>query len=223
MTSGAPPGRPPEAERDQAESAFTPILRAAWTAIPHALAVAFVDVEGECIDYVSSIDPFEAKVCGAHALVLLDLLSSSRKKLASGLPVLVEVVGSERELWARRITEDYTLVAVLLPGCDRAQVRSLLLHAINDFRREVGLATPRWEPVRSPLEVTVRKAVGWPYAPSAYSEGGTTVGITDVIGRWTEPGGIGGDVLVCFRVRTEDGQELTLVHDPDAEGWDVRL
>jgi hypothetical protein len=86
----------------------------------------------------------------------------------------------------------------------------------------VGLPAPEWEPQRGSLEVMVRSAVGWPYAPSAFNEGGITVGIADVMGRWTEPGGVGGDELICFRVRTEEGQELTLVHDPDGEGWQVR-
>jgi hypothetical protein len=27
---------------------------------------------------------------------------------------------------------------------------------------------------------------------------------------------------VCFRVRTEEGRELTLVHDPDGDGWVAR-
>ena len=38
----------------------------------------FVDREGECIDYVSSVDPYEAKVAVAHMLVLMEMLASSR-------------------------------------------------------------------------------------------------------------------------------------------------
>ena len=73
--------RPPEAERDQMESAFTPILRQGVERIaPSVLALAFVDHEGECIDYVSSLDPFEAKVCAAHALVLVDGLRAAREQ-----------------------------------------------------------------------------------------------------------------------------------------------
>jgi hypothetical protein len=48
------------------------------------------------------------------------------------------------------------------------------------------------------------------------------VTITGVLGRWTEPGGAMGDDLVCFRVQTKDGQELTLVHDPGGDGWRAR-
>ena len=37
------------------------------------------------------------------------------------------------------------------------------------------------------------------------------------LGRWEEAGGLAGDHLVCFRVRTEDDTELTLAYD-EAEG-----
>jgi hypothetical protein len=73
------------------------------------------------------------------------------------------------------------------------------------------------------LEVIVRAAVGWPYAPAAFSQEGVRVVVSDVLGRWTEPGGSLGDELVCFRVRTADGQELTLVHDPAGNGWLARV
>lgn len=215
--------RPPEHERDQLETAFTPILRRAWGSIPTSLAVAFVDTEGECIDYVSSVEPYEAKVAAAHMLVLMDQLLASRRKLALGEPMLLEVACEQRELWARRVSEEYMLVALLGTGFDRVQVRSVLAEASREFRDEVGLPAPTWEPLHGVLEVFVRPAVGWDYAPAAYRENGVRVGITDVLGRWTEPGGVGGDELVCFRVRTEEGQELTLVHDPDIDGWLSRL
>jgi hypothetical protein len=81
---------------------------------------------------------------------------------------------------------------------------------------------PTWDPAPRSLEVIVRGAVGWPYAPAAFSQEGVRVFISDVLGRWTEDGGAQGDELVCFRVRTEEGQELTLVHDPAGDGWLVR-
>jgi len=67
----------------------------------------------------------------------------------------------------------------------------------------------------------VREAVGWAYAPAAFSDQGVRVFVSDVLGRWTEAVG-NGDEIVCFRVRTEEGQELTLVHDPRLDGWRLR-
>jgi hypothetical protein len=214
--------RQPEVERDQLETSFTPILRQVYDALDHVLAIIFVDVEGECIDYVSSIDPFECKVAGAHMLVLMHALRDSREKLGFEHPVLLEIAGTERELWGRRVSEEYLLVAVLLPGVDRVQLRTALAAAGNAFREEAGLLTPHWEPGRPTVSVVVREAVGWAYAPVSFNEDGMQVVIADVMGRWTEPGGVSGEELVCFRVRTREGHELTLVHDPDADGWVVR-
>jgi hypothetical protein len=43
-----------------------------------------------------------------------------------------------------------------------------------------------------------------------------------VLGRWTEALEAG-DEIVCFRVRTEEGQELTLVHEPRSDVWQLRV
>jgi hypothetical protein len=215
-------GRRQEAKRDLLETGFTPILRRIWASMPLVLAAVFVDMEGECIDYVSALDPFEAKVSAAHAHMLLMALRSSRSRLGLNEPFALTITGRERELWARRVSEDYMLVAVLQPGADHVQVGVLLSNAGREFRDEVGAALPPWEPASAGLEVIVRAAVGWPYAPSAFSQEGVRVIVSDVLGRWTEPGGALGDDLICFRVRTGEGQELTLVHDPGGDGWRAR-
>jgi predicted regulator of Ras-like GTPase activity (Roadblock/LC7/MglB family) len=227
--------RPPEAKRDLLETSFTPILRQIWSATESVLAAVFVDLEGECIDYVSSIDPFEAKVAGAHAFVLVDSIRRSHGKLGMQEPVSLSITGSARELWARRVSDDYVLVLVLLPGADHAQLRAMLARAGREFRAEVGAASPAWEPTAGVLEVIVRAAVGWPYAPAAYTDRGQRVLIADVLGRWIEPVDgpaneqapllveDAGPGLVCFRVRTQEGQELTLVHDPSSDEWSARV
>ena len=215
-------GRPPEAKRDMLETAFTPILRRVWSAAPAVLAAVFVDLEGECIDYVSSLDPFEAKVSAAHALVLLDAMRDSGERLGMREPIELWITGAQRELWARRINEEYVLVLVVAPGSDYGELRGILARAGREFREEVGAAAAAWEPAPAGVEVMLRSAVGWPYAPAAFSDQGIRVFISDVLGRWTEQGD-GGDEVVCFRVRTQEGQELTLVHDPREEGWQVRL
>jgi len=48
------------------------------------------------------------------------------------------------------------------------------------------------------LEVIVRSAIGWPYAPAAFSQEGARVIVSDVLGRWTEPGGAEGDEAGVF-------------------------
>jgi predicted regulator of Ras-like GTPase activity (Roadblock/LC7/MglB family) len=211
-----------EAPRDQAESAFTAILRRLWDQLPQLLAAAFVDLEGECIDYISRIDPYEAKVSAAHAHMLLGEVAGSFAKIDAGRTFSLEIEASERELYAQRVGDEYLLVVVFAAGSERAQREGAIALACAEFRHEVGLQAPSWETSRQRLSVRVRPATGWTYAPAAYSDGAIRVTITDVIGRWTEPGGIRGDELVCFRVRTDEGRELTLVHDPDGDGWVAR-
>ena len=215
------PPRPPEAPRDQTESAFTPILRHAWLSVPWIVALVFVDSEGECIDYVSSVEPYEAKVTGAHMHVLLRALHDQPRAFG-GEAILLRVECARYELWGRRVTDEHLLAALVHPGADPLQLGSVLGRCAREFRSEVGASAPRWEPDKTLLEVVVRNAVGWGYAPRAYHQDGIHVAITDVLGRWFEPLTDRDDELVCFRVRTEEGIELTLVHDPDADGWQMR-
>lgn len=210
-----------EAVRDQSETTFTPMLRRAYEATPSALAFAFVDQEGECIDYVSAIDPFETKVCAAHAYVLIDALHGRQARLRLEQPFALEIATDSRCLWARRMCADYVAVAVVTPDADRGKLEAILTELSREFRGEAGIETPSWDAARG-IEVMIRSAVGWAYAPAAFNEGGLRVAVSDVLGRWTEPGGVNGDEVVCFRVRTQEGQELTLMHDPGIDGWQVR-
>ena len=211
-----------EAPRDTAESAFTPILRRLWDQLPSLVSAAFVDVEGECIDYISRIEPFEAKVNAAHMHMLLDGLSVEWGKRGKGQAFGLEIDAARRAACVRRIGDEYMLVVVLEAGGDTLEREDAIMLACAEFRLEVGLDPPPWEAGQRRLSVRVRAATGWNYAPQGYSEGGVRVAITDVLGRWTEPGGLQGDELVCFRVRTAEGRELTLVHDPDGNGWNAR-
>jgi predicted regulator of Ras-like GTPase activity (Roadblock/LC7/MglB family) len=211
-----------EAPRDQAESAFTAILRRLWDQLPSLQAAAFVDVEGECIDYISRIDPFEAKVGAAHMHMLLGIVGRSFERLEFGRTFAIEIDAHAREFWVQRVADDYVLVVACAAGGERSRCEAAIVLACAEFRHEVGMQPPPWETSRQRVSVRVRPATGWTYAPETYSDGGVRVTITDVIGRWTEAGGVLGDDLVCFRVRTEEGRELTLVHDPDGDGWVAR-
>jgi hypothetical protein len=211
-----------EAERDQTESAFTLILRRLFEKVPALSAVLFVDVEGESIDYVSMLPPYDAKVMGAHVHHLLSLLRALRCRNTLGETFGLEVVTDQREIWARSLTREYLLVAVLAAGFDRSELRDALSSAGREFRDEVGLDAPLWESQHERLSVRVRASPGWPYAPEGFSRAGVRVTISDVLGRWTEALRDDGRAMICFRVRTPEGEELTLVHDPVAEDWLLR-
>lgn len=215
--------KPPEAARDQESSGFTPILRRVWESTPNVLAAAFADMMGECVDYVSSLDPFDAKVSAAHALIVISRLLESAEKLGGGAPLMLEIAADSRELWARRVSDEYVLVVVTEASADRVLVRQAVTRAVDELRDEAGISIPIWDSPPDGLQVEVRTAIGWPYAPTAYHENGARVRIASVMGRWLEEPDIHAIQHVCFRVRNERDEELTLVHDPSADQWQLRL
>lgn len=216
MTLG--PGTPPEAPRDQAASDFTPILRRLLYASPGVLAVVFVDWEGECVDYCSALPPFDAKVAGAHMQIVMSDIAS-RAARVGGITRMLHLVGDDRELVVRRVSEEYVLTVVVSEGGVVRRVLEAIDRAVLEIRDEAGLSTPPWDPVDPGLHVELRSAVGWPYAPATFSERGKTVVVQHVIGRWVEGAASTGGDLVCFRVRTDSGEELTLAHDPVSDRW----
>ncbi|HEY8429326.1 MAG TPA: hypothetical protein VIL20_13160 [Sandaracinaceae bacterium] len=209
-----------EAPRDQSESAFTPILRRLLHRTTGVLAVCFVDDEGECVDYCAALPPYDVKVSGAHLRVIMAEISRRVRRMGGGQSWLLHVSGTERDLVGRRISEEYVLAVVTKP---RALTRRLLggiEQAVAELRREAGIPVPSWEPVVDAVRVEVRTAIGWSYAPAAFHDAGHRVEISAVLGRWME--GAGGSARVCFRVRTAEGEELTLVHDRALDRWERR-
>ena len=208
-----------EAPRVQGESAFTPILRRLLHRTTGVIAVCFVDGEGECVDYASTLPPFEIKVTGAQLLVTVEETAERLRAVGSGQTWWVHVQGPERELACRRVSEDYLLVVVTKPRAMTRRLMGGIEQAVAELRREACIDAPLWETVTGSVSVEVRRAIGWPYAPAAYvDERGERIAIDDVLGRWTE--GTGRKSKVAFRVRTEGGEELTLVHHRAADRWE---
>lgn len=212
-----------EVARDLDQSAFTPILRRLLRITPAVLGAAFVDFDGECVDYCSAVDPFETKVAGAHMQMVSADLGPRFVALGWGAPQILHVVADLRELLVARVSAEYTLVVVVSAGAVVRAVLDGLDRAVTELRVEAGLA-PVYTREQDPnaLQVSVRKAKGWDYAPSSYIHKGVRIGIAAVLGRWVEGGNVTGGDLVCFRVRAESGQEFTLAHDAVTNGWSVR-
>lgn len=207
-----------EAPRDQVESTFTLLLRRLWFANVDVMAAVLVDADGECVDYCSSLPPFDAKVVGAHLRVVVDDVRRFSERVGGAEPSGIEIHGSERDLIARRLGDGYLLVVVVAAtGTDQALLADIEL-TVDAIRREAALSTPSWDPAEE-LEVQVRRATGWEFAPRAFVEEGRQHEITSVLGRWEEAGPLAGDTLVCFRVQTAAGAELTLAYDPIEKRW----
>jgi len=203
------------------ETEFTVLLREVRDAVPAVQVAVFVDNEGECIDYASCIDIYDTKVIGAQMLDILRRLESTDEKVGAGAHYALEMGCVPYEMWARRLSEDYVLVLRTEGTFERSHLRSVAAHTAHAFRAAVGIDAPYWEPEAVPIEVSTRPAVGWDYAPDSFREHGERVAVEDVLGRWTDPPDSDGDV--CFRIRTVDGRELTLVYDPGADAWAIRV
>lgn len=209
----------PEAPRDLPETAFTPMLRALIRGAPTVLAAAFVDEEGECVDYCStSVSAYEAKIIGAQLLVVVKIIHAALGQ-TGGVPILTHVVASQRDLFVRRISEDYTLVAVAKRTVHQGETIAMIERTISAFRAEAGIPRPAFEGRHGHVFVDVRESP-WGFAPATLYERGDRIEILDVLGRWTE--GQGQGERLGFLTRSERGDELVLFCDPRTGRWERR-
>ncbi len=213
-----PPGAKPESSRDQSESGFTIPLRRTFQSHPSVLAAVFVDPDGECVDYCAVLSPFDAKQAGAQMKVTGGQVRRFARGLGGGQAAKTQIVGRRRCFVLREVGMGYALVVVV----EGRLIDQAVLVAVETcaalLRKEAGLPTPSWDP-ESTLEVHTRDATGWAYAPARYVEHGQAHHVEAVLGRWEEGGGIAGGRLTCFRVRNEQGTELTLAFDGTEKVW----
>jgi hypothetical protein len=209
-----------EAHRDINESPFTAVLRALLRGVPEALLAVFVDEEGECVDYCSSLPPFDAKIAGAQLHVMLHEISPAITRMRGGRVWFIHVQGTERELVVRRISDEYLLALVTRPLRVETPLRAANDASVAALRAEGEIPRPRWEPHRQPVVVDIRDAKGWGYAPSVIYDRGSRTEILAVLGRFGEGEGV--QRRDVFLVRTEHGEELTIAHRLDDGVWERR-
>jgi len=214
----APSRAAKEATRDMEDTAFTPMLRALIRNVPSVIAVAFVDYDGECIDYCSTaISTYEAKVVGAHLLVVGMLVTQAHQ--TGGAPILTHVVCKAREFFIRRVSDDYTLVVVTKRVAHQGETVAMIETTVSALRVEGEIDRPNFENERPTIFVDVRSSP-WGFAPTVLYDRGDRLEIVDVLGRWTE--GAPPRERVGFLTRTERGDELVLLCDPLTSKWERR-
>jgi len=209
-----------EYRRDIDESAFTGVLRSLVRGVPEALLAVFVDEEGECIDYCSSLPPFDTKIAGAQLHVMIHEIAPAVARLRGGKVWFIHVQASERDMVIRRVSDEYLLALVTRPIRVEGPLRAAIDATVAALRAEGEIARPRWEPHRLPLVVDPRHARGWGYAPSVIYDRGVRTEILAVLGRFGEGEGL--QRRDVFLVRTEHGEELTLAHRLDGGVWERR-
>jgi hypothetical protein len=204
--------------RDRPESPFARILASFIEVHPTVSCAAFVDGQGECIDYGTRTDPFDAQVIGAQLSALSADLVERLARLSAGALILWVVEAAEREFVVRRVTDEHLVVVALRPRGVSGRLLRAMSALAEALRRESGLAAPAWDPWGESFQVAVRVSSGWGYAPCALQVGDAASLPLEVLGRWTESGSISAEEVVCFRVRAHD-QELTLAHDRSLDRW----
>lgn len=208
-------------KRDRPESTFAVILRGFVEVHPTVHAAVFVDRDGECVDYATSLEPFDAQVIGAQlAQVTLDLVCRVPRWGAGALVLWVLEAGT-REFVVRRVSDEHAVVAALARGSVSARLLRSMGALAEALRREGELAAASWEPWGERFAVELRRSAGaWGYAPSAIGRAGARRPV-EVLGRWVERGTISAQEIVCFRVRCGE-EELTLVYDRSLDCWTRR-
>jgi hypothetical protein len=172
--------------------------------VPGAYAAALVDREGETVDYAGLAEPFDVRVAAAHLRILMQ---QCEEISFWGTPSTLTVRGAKKTTALRALPDGYALVLLMrkragFTRSDRAFAvceRALALEAnwpISDSVRAWVVAEVDCDERGRPIRV-LDDARAYPVEVL-----GTVVGMSS-----RERG---------FRVRTADGNEITLVREPGA-------
>jgi len=150
----SPSHRPPRgvaAVRDANESAFAEILEQLVQGMPGAYAAAFVDDEGECVEYAGAVDPFHVKVAAAHFRVSLEALNDTR---AAGRASWFLVRGTRESALVQRLAEAYALVVLFTRGGGFSRTPRALAAALRQISEEgsIPYEGEHWYPAELTLD-----------------------------------------------------------------------
>ena len=198
------PTPPPDASplrdpaRDMEATAFSSILGDLLRRVPGAYAAALVDGEGETVDYAGVADPFDLRVVAAHVQLLVQHLGTG----PLGSPRWVVIGGQKRGIVARVLPDGYALSLLLRRRAAFSASRRALAACESALASEAGWRVPpgtAWYAIDVESDRRGRpKSIG--KRRVAVEVLGAVVGL-----RGRERG---------FRVRTDEGTELTLIREP---------
>lgn len=126
----------PGTREGESPTAFTAILEELVESVPGARAAVFTAGDGECVDYYSTIDPYDLKIIGAHASLLLQLLEGSRLNPFT----IIGLSGRRLSLWIQPLGEHYVLTLVLERRTWSADLQASMGRAAGALSREAGLS-----------------------------------------------------------------------------------
>lgn len=202
-----------QSERVQLITPFTRILEQLIRACPGALGAAFVDAEGETVDYAGVIETFAIKIAAAHMRILLHEVSRLPALGAESTRELI-LRGQKRTFCIRAMPEGYAIVLVLARGVGSVSSRAM---QVAERRLASEAALPvcfrRSETLWYPADVETALKDRW--RPKIVRLGTTWEPLDTVLGAVAglpsrEKG---------FRVRLRSGAELTLIREPGAHWY----
>ncbi|MBL8613162.1 MAG: hypothetical protein JNL38_37830 [Myxococcales bacterium] len=184
--------------RDMDASPFAIILADLVARLPGAYAAALVDWEGETVDYTGHVDPFDVKVAAAElGLVLVTL----KGQATLGDPSWIVVRGRARSLLVHAMPEGYAITVLLRRRAGFTASRRAFAVTQQALAKEADwpLTEAPWFPVE------VRSERGRPVRVTHKGEAHGVDVLGTVMGLQPRERG--------FRVRTDTGNEITLVRE----------
>lgn len=128
----------PEPRRDLAASPFCEILAELAGQIEGFRAAVFVDDQGETVDYHSLLEPFETRLIGAHAGVVLGSAGARFSWLGLGRVDRLDVRAGWRDLITVTVGDGYFLTVVVAAGAATDEIDGPIAAAVEALRREAG-------------------------------------------------------------------------------------
>ena len=188
--------------RDMDESVFARILAELVARVPGAYSAALVDRGGETVDYAGLADPFDMRIAAAHLRILLQ---RCEEVPFWGTPETITVRGAKKSTLLRALPDGYALVLMMRKRAGFARAERAFLVCERALAREASW--PASEGARSWVAVDVDCDVRG--RPVSVSDGKRSFAV-EVLGMviGMAPG------ERAFRVRTEEGNEITLVREP---------
>jgi hypothetical protein len=177
---------------------------------PGAYAAALVDNEGETVDYAGDADSFDIKVTAAHWSIILARVGEG-ETLGHARSLIVR--GSQRSFVVTALPDGYALVILLrrLAGFATSRALAACTHALAveaGWRLPLRGSLP-WFPVLVTCDRPHHPSGVTPLAEARHTARANARAV-EVIGTVV---GLGPRER-GYRVRLEDGAELTLVREP---------
>jgi hypothetical protein len=125
--------------RDSLASPFARILSGLVAACDGFETAVFFDDLGETIDYYSYLDPFTARLIGAHHGVLFASANSRFEWLGAGPVSCLEVSAGRRDSVTVRVAPGYFLTVMVRAGASTDALLERLAGVAAELRAEAGM------------------------------------------------------------------------------------